>query len=90
MNGQDDDQATQWYFQGNSRLGAKVKADKVSGQIEFATRAPAATSNGYGGGTNVSTRRAFGVWSFSDNAWLKVGKYHLHAHRLHFQPVFRR
>ena len=48
----DDDQATQWYFQGNSRLGAKVKADKVSGQIEFAL-GPGA-SNGDGGDTNVA------------------------------------
>ena len=36
--GQDDDAATQMYFQGNSRLGAKVKADKVTGQIELAPR----------------------------------------------------
>ena len=35
-NGENDDQGTQWYFQGNSRLGAKVKADKVTGQIELA------------------------------------------------------
>ena len=36
-NGQDDDQATQWYFQGNSRLlGARVKADKVTGRLELA------------------------------------------------------
>jgi hypothetical protein len=68
-NGQDDDQATQWYFQGNSRLGAKVKADKVTGQIELALG-----SGGDGGDTAVSTRRAYGVWKFSDNAWLKVGK----------------
>ena len=36
-------QATQWAFQGNSRLGAKVKADKVTGQIELAL-GPAATA----------------------------------------------
>jgi hypothetical protein len=69
VNGQDDDQATQWFFQGNSRLGAKVKADKVSGQIELALG-----SGGDGGDTAVSTRRAYGTWKFSDNAWLKVGK----------------
>ena len=69
VNGQNDDQATQWYFQGNSRLGAKVKADKVSGQIEFGLG-----TGGDGGDTNVVTRRAYGVWRFSDNAWLKVGK----------------
>jgi hypothetical protein len=69
VNGQDDDQATQWYFQGNSRLGAKVKADKVTGQVELALGA-----GGDGGDTAVSTRRAYGTWKFSDNAFLKVGK----------------
>ena len=37
------------YFQGNSRLGAKVKADKVTGQIELALGA-----GGDGGDTAVS------------------------------------
>ena len=68
-NGEKDDQGTQWYFQGNSRLGAKVKADKVTGQIELALG-----SGGDGGDTAVSTRRAYGTWKFSDNAFLKVGK----------------
>jgi hypothetical protein len=69
VNGQDDDQATQWYFQGNSRLGAKVKADKVTGQIELGLGA-----GGDGPDTAVSTRRAYGTWKFSDYGWLKVGK----------------
>jgi len=69
VNGQDDDQATQWYFQGNSRLGAKVKADKVTGQIELGLGA-----GGDGADTAVSTRRAYGTWKFSDYGWLKVGK----------------
>ena len=73
VNGRGEDQATQWYFQGNSRLGAKVKADKISGQIELGM-GPSSTSNGDGGDTNVATRRAYGVWKFSDNASLKVGK----------------
>jgi hypothetical protein len=68
-NGEKDDQGTQWYFQGNSRLGAKVKADKVTGQIELALG-----SGGDGGDTAVTTRRAYGTWKFSDNAFLKVGK----------------
>ena len=59
----------QWYFQGNSRLGAKVKADKVTGQVELALG-----SGGDGGDTAVTTRRAYGQWNFSDNAFLKVGK----------------
>jgi hypothetical protein len=69
--GQDNDAGTQWYLQGNSRLGAKVKADKVSGQIELATTASTTDSAGDGA---VNTRRAYGTWKFSDNAFLKVGK----------------
>src|SRR5512137_2142264 len=69
VNGQDDDQATQWFFQGNSRLGAKVKADKVTGLIELGLG-----KGGDGGDTNVVTRRAYGQWQFSDTASLKVGK----------------
>ena len=57
------------YFQGNSRLGAKVKADKVTGQIELALG-----TGGDGGDTAVATRRAYGVWKWSDNGGLKVGK----------------
>jgi len=68
-NGDDNDEATQWYFQGNSRLGAKVKADKVTGQIELALG-----QGGNGDDTAVTTRRAYGIWKFSDNAFLKVGK----------------
>jgi hypothetical protein len=67
--GNSDDAATQMYFQGNSRLGAKVKADKVTGQIELALGA-----GGDGGDTSVATRRAYGVWKFSDTGGLKVGK----------------
>jgi len=69
VNGKRDDQATELYFQGNSRLGAKVKADKVTGQIELGLG-----FGGDGGDTSVSTRRAYGTWKFSDNASLKVGK----------------
>ena len=71
QDGQDNDSGTQWYLQGNSRLGAKVKADKVTGQIELATTASSTDSAGDG---SVNTRRAYGMWKFSDNASLKVGK----------------
>jgi hypothetical protein len=67
--GGNDDAATQMYFQGNSRLGAKVKADKVTGQIELALG-----TGGDGGDTAVSTRRAYGVWKVSDFTSFKVGK----------------
>jgi hypothetical protein len=77
--GNDSDQGTQVYFQNNSRFGAKVKADKVTGQIELALNAT--SSNGgdqdrgsNGGDGSVTTRLAYGVWMFSDNASLKVGK----------------
>jgi hypothetical protein len=55
-------------------LGAKVKADKVSGQIELRLASGADTNSGDGGDGTVQTRRAYGVWHFTDNAWLKVGK----------------
>jgi hypothetical protein len=67
--GSSDDAATQMYFQGNSRLGAKVKADKVTGQIELALGA-----GGDGADTSVATRRAYGVWKVSDFTSFKVGK----------------
>jgi hypothetical protein len=70
VNGQGSDQGTQWYFQGNSRLEAKVRAEKVNGHIELALGSP----NDGGGDGNVTTRRAYGVWRFSENAWLKIGK----------------
>ena len=69
--GQDNDAGTLWYLQGNSRLGAKVKADKVTGQIQLATQASSTDSAGDGA---VNTRLAYGVWQFADNASLKVGK----------------
>jgi hypothetical protein len=68
VNGEDDDWGLRWDFQTNSRLGAKVKADKVSGQIELGLKGTD------GGDIDVGTRRAFGEWKFADNAKLKVGK----------------
>jgi hypothetical protein len=70
VNGEGNDAGTQWYYQGNSRLEAKVKADKVSGHIELGL----GSSNDSGGDGNVTTRRAYGTWKFADNAWLKIGK----------------
>ena len=68
VNGESDDWRLDWNFQTNSRLGAKVKADKVSGHIELGLKGTD------GGDLDVGTRRAFGVWKFADNASLKVGK----------------
>jgi hypothetical protein len=78
-NGESDDWGLQWQFQDNSRLGAKVKADKVKGQIELALNASSgnggdANRGSNGGDGSVTTRRAWGEWKFSENASLKVGK----------------
>jgi hypothetical protein len=68
VNGEDDDDGLIWNFQGNSRLGAKVKADKVRGHIEIGLK-----GNG-SGDLDVGTRRAYGTWKFADGAELVVGK----------------
>lgn len=73
--GEEDDWGLQWNFQSNSRIGAKAKADKVSGHIELALK------GSDGGDIDVGTRRAYGLWKFTDNAALKVGK--------DFSPVTR-
>jgi hypothetical protein len=69
-NGDDNDSGTRFSLQGNSRLGAKVKADKVNGQVELALTA----GDGSGSDGGVNTRRAYGVWKISDLVSLKVGK----------------
>ena len=71
VNGSDDDWGLRWDFQSNSRVGARVKADKVGGYIELALTA---ANGGDGGDGGVNTRRAYGTWKFADNATLKVGK----------------
>ncbi|MCU0560968.1 MAG: hypothetical protein MUD16_12350 [Desulfobacterales bacterium] len=85
VNGNDDDWGLNWNFQTNSRMGARVRADKVSGQIELALRA---ANNGDGGDEGVTTRRAFGVWSFADGAALKVGKDYSPVSQLFSNQVF--
>jgi hypothetical protein len=80
--GEDDDWGLQWNFQSNSRLGARVKADKVTGHIELALKGTD------GGDLDVGTRRAYGVWKFTDNASLKVGKDYSAAERFISSQVF--
>jgi hypothetical protein len=80
--GETDDWGVQWDFQGNSRFGAKVKADKVSGQIELSMQGTD------GGDVDVGTRRAYGTWKFADNASLKVGKDYSPATRFLSGQVF--
>ena len=64
----DDDARVQWDLQGNSRLGATVRAENVSGRFELGLK------QGDGGGdADVGTRRIFGTWDFGA-AKLKIGK----------------
>jgi hypothetical protein len=60
-------------LQNNSRIGANVKADKVSGRVELALRAAGANSGGSGDET-VNTRLIYGDWNFADKSYLRVGK----------------
>ena len=62
FSGGDDDKRVQWELQGNSRFGAKVKAENISGQVEFGIDE-----------ANVSSRRIYGTWDFGAGK-LKVGK----------------
>ncbi len=54
---------TQWALQGNSRIGANVKSDVIEGRFEFGINE-----------SDVTARLIYGVWKFSDNWSLKVGK----------------
>jgi len=65
--GKDNFKQTQWAMQGNSRVGATVKGDMLEGRFEFGV-----SSDGSGG--NVSARRLYGVWHFTEGWGLKVGK----------------
>ena len=60
--GFDEDDQIQWKLQGNSRLGATVKAENISGRFEFGINE-----------SDVTSRRIYGEWDFGA-AKLKVGK----------------
>jgi len=62
------DAELQWDFQGNSRVGANIKAENIKAQFEFGV------SSDSGGGGNVSARRLYGEWKFGDDMFLRVGK----------------
>jgi len=66
-NGNDGYTDTQWDFQGNSRIGANVKAEHIKGQFELGLKGSGA------GDLDVGTRRLYGVWDFGAGK-LKVGK----------------
>jgi hypothetical protein len=63
----DDDARVQWELQGNSRLGATVKGDNISGRVELGLKGLD------GGDIDVGTRRIAGTWNFGAGT-LKVGK----------------
>jgi hypothetical protein len=84
-----------WYLQGNSRLGAKVKAESVSGQIELGLRAgqlsgnlPANGSRTWSGDEDVRTRRVYGEWKFAEGSKLKVGKDYTPMSQLLFGSIY--
>jgi len=54
----DDDGLSAWGLQGNSRIGAKVKAGDIGGRFE------------YGHGPNPSLRLLFGTWNFGSGTLL--------------------
>jgi hypothetical protein len=61
-----------WLFQNNSRVGATVKAEHISGRFEYGAR-PAVRDGG--SVTNfANVRRLYGVWHFMEDWGLKVGK----------------
>ena len=62
-----DDQQLEWDLQGNSRIGANIKAEHIKAQFEWGV------SSDSGGGGNVGARRLYGVW---ETGWgsMKVGK----------------
>jgi len=63
----DKDSELNWNLQGNSRVGANVKAENVKGQFELGLKGNSS------GDVDVGTRRIYGVWDFG-SGWMKVGK----------------
>ena len=51
-----DDSDTDWYLQGNSRIGANVKAGAISGRFEY--------------GTGINLRLLYGTWNFGGGSLL--------------------
>jgi predicted porin len=65
--GDDSDDGTRWEMQGNSRIGARVKGETVSGRVELSTYGLD------GGDSSVGTRLLYGDWNFGAGS-LRVGK----------------
>jgi len=58
----DSDANLNWDLQGNSRVGANIKAENITARFEFGVNE-----------SSVSSRRIYGVWNFGAGK-LKVGK----------------
>ena len=56
LTGNFDDSDTTWYLQGNSRIGANVKAGAISGRFEY--------------GTGINLRLLYGTWNFGAGSLL--------------------
>ena len=56
LTGNFDDSDTTWYLQGNSRIGANVKAGAISGRFEY--------------GTGINLRLLYGTWNFGGGSLL--------------------
>ena len=65
--GDDGDDGLRWEMQGNSRLGARVKGETVSGRVELSTFGTD------GDDATVGTRLLYGDWNFGAGS-LRVGK----------------
>jgi hypothetical protein len=57
-----EDAELEWDLQGNSRVGANIKAENISARFEFGV-----------GESDVTSRRLYGVWNFGAGT-MKVGK----------------
>jgi len=60
-NGSTSSDGLQWDMQTNSRVGAKVKTDKLKGQFEMGF-----TDRNSRSKNNVTNRRLYGEWKFAD------------------------
>jgi hypothetical protein len=70
--GRSSDGDLTWQFQNNSRVGATVKGEHISGRFEYGARPAVRDSGAVTNFANV--RRLFGVWHFAEGWGLKVGK----------------
>jgi hypothetical protein len=61
--GRDRINNTLWELQGNSHIGGKVTGNTIDARFELGT-----------GETDVTTRLIYGIWKFSENWGLKIGK----------------